>query len=113
MNTLVNKVQLIGLLGKDPEVKTLENGNKMANFSMATNESYKDKKGEKVTNTQWHRVVAWGATAGIIEKFVHKGERIAIDGRLATRNYQDKNGDTRYITEIIANDVLFLSNKPN
>ena len=113
MNSLVNKVSLIGSLGNDPTVKTFDNGKKVVNFSMATNESYKDKSGEKVTQTQWHRIVAWGNTAGIIEKYVHKGERIGIDGRLTTRNYQDKDGNTRYVTEVVASDVLLLGVKNN
>ena len=113
MNALVNKVTLIGQLGNNPEVKTFENGKKVVNFNMATNESYKNKKGEKITDTQWHRIVAWGSVAGIIEQYVHKGERLGIEGRLTARNYQDKEGVTRYITEIVANDVLLLSSKNN
>ena len=111
MNALVNKVQLIGQLGNAPEVKNLESGKKLAKFSMATNESYKNHAGEKVTDTQWHNIVAWGSTAGIIEKYVHKGERIGIEGRLTTRSYEDKEGNKRYVTEIIANEVLLLSSK--
>jgi single-strand DNA-binding protein len=111
MNALVNKVQLIGQLGNTPEVKNLDNGKKLAKFSMATNESYKNQAGEKVTDTQWHNVIAWGSTAGIIEKYVHKGERIGIEGRLTTRSYEDKEGHKRYVTEVIANEVLLLSAK--
>lgn len=111
MNALVNKVQLIGQLGNNPEVKTLESGKKVANFSMATNESYKNQTGEKVTDTQWHNVVAWGSTAGIIEKYVNKGERIAIEGKLTSRSYEDKTGVKRYVTEVVANEVLLLSAK--
>ncbi|UTW66555.1 single-stranded DNA-binding protein [bacterium SCSIO 12643] len=109
MNTLRNKVQLIGRLGQDPEVKTLENGNKLARFSMATNESYKNKNGEKVDKTQWHHVVAWGNTATIIEKYVTKGQEVAIEGKLNNKSYDDKNGTTHYITEIIANEIQMLS----
>jgi single-strand DNA-binding protein len=112
MNALVNKVQLIGQLGNNPEVKTLESGKKVANFSMATNESYKNQAGEKVTDTQWHNVVAWGPTAGIVEQYVHKGERIAIEGKLTSRSYEDKTGVKRYVTEVVANEVLLLSSKP-
>ncbi len=111
MNALVNKVQLIGQLGNNPEVKTLESGKKVANFSMATNESYKNHAGEKVTDTQWHNVVAWGSTAGIIEQYVNKGERIAIEGKLTSHSYEDKTGVKRYVTEVVANEVLLLSNK--
>jgi single-strand DNA-binding protein len=109
MNTLRNKVQLIGRLGQNPEVKTLENGNKLARFSLATNESYKNKKGEKVETTQWHHVIAWGNTATIIEKYVTKGQEIAIEGKLNNKSYDDKNGTTHYITEIIASEVQMLS----
>ena len=109
MNTLRNKVQLIGRLGQNPEVKTLENGNKLARFSLATNESYKNKKGEKIENTQWHHVIAWGNTATIIEKYVTKGQEIAIEGKLNNKSYDDKNGTTHYVTEIIASEVQMLS----
>ena len=105
MSTIKNRVQLIGHLGQAPEIKTLENGNKVANFSMATNESYKNKNGEKVENTQWHNITAWGNTATIIEKYVVKGQEIAIDGKLQNRKYDDKNGVTHYVTEIVANEI--------
>ena len=108
MNALRNKVQLIGHVGQDPEIKTLEGGRKLANLTIATNESYKNDKGEKVEQTEWHRVVAWGKTAEIIEKYVLKGKEIAIEGKLTHRTYDDKNGEKRYITEVVANDVLLL-----
>lgn len=111
MNALVNRVQLIGQLGNTPEVKNLENGSKLVKFSLATNESYKNQKGEKVTDTQWHNVIAWGNTAGIIEQYVQKGERLGLEGRLVNRSYTDKEGNTKYITEIVANEVLLLSSK--
>ena len=87
MNTLRNKVQLIGNLGNDPEIITLDSGKKLAKFSIATNESYKNTMGEKVTDTQWHNVIAWNKTAEIIEKYVTKGNEIAIEGKLTSRSY--------------------------
>jgi single-strand DNA-binding protein len=111
MNALRNKVQLIGNLGMNPEVKTLDGGKKLAKFSIATNESYKTAKGEKVTETQWHNVVAWGKTAEIIEKFLKKGSEVAIEGKLVNRNYEDKDGIKRYVTEIEAHELLMLNAK--
>lgn len=111
MNALRNKVQLIGRAGNDPEVKSLNGGKKVANINLATSEKYVNQKGEKVEDTQWHRVVAWGKTADIIDKYVTKGKEIAIEGKLSTRSYDDKNGEKRYITEITANEVLLLSSK--
>jgi single-strand DNA-binding protein len=108
MNTLRNKVQLIGHVGNDPEIKTFDGGKKLVNFTLATNESYKNDKGEKVDETQWHKLVAWGKTADIIEKYVVKGKEIAIEGKLTHRNYEDKNGEKRYFTEVVINDVLLL-----
>ena len=108
MNALRNKVQLIGNVGNDPEIKTFEGGRKLANLTLATNESYKNDKGEKVEETQWHKLVAWGKTADIIEKYVTKGKEIAIEGKLTHRTYDDKNGEKRYITEVVINDVLLL-----
>jgi len=108
MNTLKNKVQLIGHVGNDPEIKTFDGGKKLVNFTLATNESYKNDKGEKVEETQWHKLVAWGKTADIIEKYVAKGKEIAIEGKLTHRNYEDKNGEKRYFTEVVVNDVLLL-----
>lgn len=111
MSRLKNKVQLIGNTGNDPEILNLENGGKLAKISIATNESYNNDKGEKVTDTQWHHVVAWGKTAEIIEKYVTKGKEIAIEGKLSHRSYEDKNGDKRYITEVVANDIMLLGGK--
>lgn len=107
MNTMKNRVQLIGHVGNDPEVKTFEGG-KVANLNIATNENYTNAKGEKVEHTEWHRLTAWGKTAEIIEKFVTKGKEIAIEGKLSTRSYDDKEGNKRYITEVIISDVLLL-----
>ncbi|MBI9040731.1 single-stranded DNA-binding protein [Lutibacter sp.] len=111
MNTLRNKVQLIGNLGNKPELITLESGKKLAKFSIATNETYKNAQGEKVTETQWHNVVAWNKTAEIAIQHLEKGREIAIEGKLTTRSYDDVNGVKKYITEIIANELLLLGNK--
>ncbi|TDD99663.1 single-stranded DNA-binding protein [Flavobacterium cellulosilyticum] len=108
MNAMKNTVQLIGNVGNDPEIKNLEGGRKLANLTIATNDSYKNDKGEKVEQTEWHKVVAWGKTAEIIEKYVTKGKEIAIEGKLTHRSYEDKNGEKRYITEVIVNEVLLL-----
>jgi len=110
MNTLKNKVQLIGNLGSVPEIKTLESGSKLARLSVATHETYKNAKGEKVTETQWHNVIAWGKTAEIVEKYFIKGQEVLIEGKLINRNYTDKEGKKRYITEVEANDLMILSN---
>jgi single-strand DNA-binding protein len=103
-----NSVQLIGHVGQDPEIKNLESG-KLANFSIATNENYTNTKGEKVTQTEWHRVTAWGKKAEIIEKFVTKGKELAIEGKLIHRSYDDKEGNKRYVTEVIAKEIVLLS----
>ena len=108
MNTLRNKVQLIGNLGNDPEIINLESGKTLAKFSVATNESYKNASGEKVTDTQWHNVVAWGKTAQIIEKYVTKGKEVAIEGKLTSRSYETKEGEKRYVTEVVCNELLML-----
>lgn len=108
MNTLRNKVQLIGNLGNDPEIIALENGKKLAKFSIATNESYKNAQGEVVKNTEWHNVIAWGKTAEIIEKYLAKGSEVAIEGKLTSRSYEDKEGVKRYVTEINCNELLML-----
>jgi single-strand DNA-binding protein len=109
MNALRNKVQLIGRLGQEPEIVNLESGKKLAKFSLATNENYTNAKGEKVENTEWHNIVAWGKTAEIIEKYVNKGQEIAIEGRLTSRSYDDKEGIKRYITEVVCSEMLMLS----
>ncbi len=111
MNALRNKVQLIGNLGGNPEVITLDSGKKLAKFSIATNETYKNSLGEKITDTQWHNVVAWNKTAEIIEKYVSKGSEIAVEGKLVTRSYEDKEGIKKYITEIVINELLLLGSK--
>lgn len=107
MSTLRNKVQLIGNLGNNPEIITLDSGKKLAKFSIATNESYK----KKVQSTQWHNVIAWNSTAEIVEKYLEKGKEIAIEGKLTSRSYDDKDGNKRYITEIVCNELLMLGGK--
>jgi single-strand DNA-binding protein len=108
MNALRNKVQLIGHLGNDPEIVNLESGTKLAKFAIATNETYKNAKGEKVTDTQWHNVVAWGKTAGLVENYLSKGKEVAIEGKLTNRSYETKEGEKRYITEIKCNEILLM-----
>lgn len=103
-----NRVQLIGNVGQDPEVKTVTGDRKVANITIATNDYYYNEKGDKVEQTEWHRVVAWGKTAELIEKFVTKGKEIGIEGKLTYRSYDDKEGNKKYITEIVANEVLLL-----
>jgi single-strand DNA-binding protein len=108
MQALKNKVQLIGNIGAQPEIKTLESGKKMARFSLATSENYRNAKGEKVTETQWHNIVCWGKLAEIVEKYVAKGREVALEGRLNNRSYNDKEGNKKYITEVQANELLLL-----
>ncbi len=108
MNAMKNTVQLIGNVGNDPEIKNLDGGKKVANITMATNDVYYKENGDKVEQTEWHKVVAWGKTADIIEKYVTKGLQIGIEGKLTHRSYDDKNGEKRYITEVVANEVLLL-----
>ena len=111
MNALQNKVQLIGNLGNNPDVRNTESGKKMARVSIATNESYRNAKGETVKETQWHNAVAWGKNAEVIEKYLTKGSQVAVEGKLVTRNYVDKDGIKRYTTEVQVNDILLLGSK--
>ena len=111
MNALRNKVQLIGNVGNDPEIKILEGGKKLAKFTIATNEVYYNENKEKITDTQWHNISAWGKIADIIENFVTKGKEIALEGKLTHRSYDDKEGVKRYYTEVIANELLLLGGK--
>ena len=111
MYALKNKVQLIGNLGSNPEIKTTEGGKKLARFSIATNEVYRNAKGDKVTETQWHNLIAWGKVAEIAEKYLSKGSEVAIEGKLVNRNYNDKDGNKKYVTEIQVNEVLMLGDK--
>ena len=103
-----NRVQLIGRVGQDPEVKNLEGGKKVTTITIATNDVYYKDNGDKVEQTEWHRVTAWGKTAEIIEKYVTKGKEIAIEGKLTHRSFDDKNGEKRYVTDIVVNEVLLL-----
>lgn len=108
MNSLRNRVQLIGNLGQDPEMKTLESGKKVAHFTLATNDGYKNADGQKVEETTWHNIVAWNGLAEIASKFLKKGKEVAVDGRIVYRSYEDKKGGTKYITEIVLNDLVLL-----
>ena len=108
MNAIRNKVQLIGHVGQEPEIRTLDGGKKVANLTLATNDNYTNNKGEKVEQTEWHRVSAWGKLAEIIEKYVVKGKEIAIEGKLTYRTYDDKNGEKRYVTEVVASELLLI-----
>lgn len=113
MNGSVNKVILIGNLGRDPEIKKLENGATLASFSMATSESYTDKvSGKKIENTDWHDVVFWRGLAELAEKFLKKGMKIYVEGRLKKRSWQDREGNTRYNVEVIGDEMTILS-KPD
>jgi single-strand DNA-binding protein len=111
MYALKNKVQLIGNLGGKPEVKETDGGKKLAMFNVATSESYRNAVGEKITETQWHRVVAWGKVAEIAEKYLDKGKEIALEGKLVNRSYTDKDGIKKYITEVQATELLMLGAK--
>jgi len=106
MNSLRNRVTLIGNLGQDPETKTLESGKKVVRFSLATTESHKNGDGQKVSETTWHNVVAWNGIADVAGKFLKKGKEVAVEGRITYRSYEDKTGVTKYITEIIASDLI-------
>lgn len=111
MNALTNKVQLIGRLGTDPDVKTFDKNVKRANLSIATNEYSKNDNGECVEKTTWHKVVVWRGLADVAEKYCEKGKEIAVEGKLVNRQYEDKEGKTRYITEVVANDIMLLGKK--
>jgi single-strand DNA-binding protein len=111
MYTLKNKVQLIGILGNAPEVKNTESGKKLARFSIATNEIYRNANSEKVKETTWHSLIAWGKIADIVEKYLNKGSEVAIEGKLISRSYTDTNGVKRYITEVEVSELLMLGSK--
>ena len=111
MNTLRNRVQLIGNLGTTPEVKIISGNKKVAKLVIATNETYKNQKGERVTETTWHNITAWGNNAEFAEKYLEKGAEIAIDGKLKNNSYTDKNGDKRYVTEIVVNEFMMIGKK--
>jgi single-strand DNA-binding protein len=110
MRSLRNSVQLIGRLGKDPEVKEFGD-KKKASFSIATSDSYKNQKGEKIEDTQWHNVVLWGKLAEVADKYLKKGQEVALEGKLVHRNYETENGEKRYFTEINVNDLVMLGSK--
>lgn len=113
MTSLRNRVQLVGNLGINPEIVTFESGKKLAKFTVATNESFTDAKGNKTTDTQWHNVVAWGKQADLVEKHLSKGRSVTLDGKLTYRQYEDKNKQTHYITEIILNSFIIASSEKN
>ena len=108
MNSLKNRVTLIGNLGQDPETKTTETGKKVTHFTLATNDGYKNADGQKVNETTWHNIVAWNGLADIAGKFLKKGKEVAVEGRIVYRSYEDKKGVTKNITEIVLNDLLLL-----
>ncbi len=110
MASLNNKVHLIGNLGKDPEIKDLDNGRKLARFSLATTEYYKNEKGERIDETTWHNLVLWNGLAGVAEKYLSKGKQIAVEGRLVNREYE-KDGEKKWITEIIVSQMRMLGKK--
>jgi single-strand DNA-binding protein len=109
----VNKVILIGNLGKDPEVRYLDNGVAVANFSLATTENYKNKEGERVSQTEWHNIVLWRGLAEVAEKWLKKGSSVYVEGKIRTRKWEDKDGNTRYSTEILGDNMTMLGGKPS
>ncbi|NNF01299.1 MAG: single-stranded DNA-binding protein [Bacteroidia bacterium] len=111
MNKLKNQIRLIGHLGKDPEIKEFNEGKKLAKTSIATSDSYTNKDGDKVEETQWHNLVAWGGIAEVFEKYLKKGSFIAVEGKLQQRSYEDKDGKTKYITEVNVQEMLMLDSK--
>ncbi len=111
MNTLRNSVRLVGDLGMDPEVKNFDNNKKLTRLSLATNESYKNDKGEKITETQWHHLVSWGTPAKLAGDFLKKGDEVAIQGKIANSNYTDKDGIKRCVSEIVVNEFIKLGSK--
>ena len=111
MSSIKNHVQLIGNVGQEPTVTNLESGKKVARLSLATNENYKNSKGEKQTDTNWHTVIAWDKVADIIEKYAEKGKEIGIVGKLKTRTYTMDDGNQRYVTEVVADEILLIGNK--
>lgn len=111
MNSLKNSVQLIGNLGKDPELKTFDSGSKRISATIATNDFYKNKDGELVQDTVWHNIVAWGKTAEQMDKILSKGNEVVVRGKLANRSYDDKEGNKKYITEVIVNEFVKITKK--
>jgi single-strand DNA-binding protein len=113
MKTISNSVQLIGNLGKDPEIKQFEGGKKLGRVSLATSETYKNAKGEWITETQWHNLVAWGKQAETLERIAKKGTALSVKGKLVNRNYEDKEGIKRYLTEIVIYELEVPEKKPS
>jgi single-strand DNA-binding protein len=111
MNTLRNKVQLIGHLGANPEIRSFENGKSVARFTLATTDSYTDPSGKKISDTQWHNIVAWGGLAKTAEKYLLKGSEIAVEGKLVHRTFDGKDGNKKYYTEVIINDMVMFRNR--
>jgi single-strand DNA-binding protein len=108
MNSLKNRVTLIGNLGQDPEIKTIESGKKVTHFTLATNDTFKNSDGQKVTETTWHNIVAWNGLAETAGKYLKKGKEVAVEGRIVYRTYEDKKGSTKNITEIVLSELLLL-----
>lgn len=111
MNSLANRVTLIGNLGVDPDVKTTDKGKKVVHFTLATNDGYKTSDGQKVNETTWHNIVAWNGLAELAGQYLKKGNKVAVEGRISYRTYEDKNKVTKNITEIVLNDLLFLKSR--
>ena len=109
----VNKAILLGNLGKDPEMRRLDDGRAVANFSIATSESYKNKAGERVTNTEWHNIVLWSPLAEIAENYLKKGSQVYIEGKISNRSYEDKDGVKKYISEVVGRDITLLGRAPD
>ena len=109
----VNKVILVGNVGKDPETRYLDESTAITKFPMATSETYKNKSGERVSNTEWHNIVLWRGLAQVAEKYVKKGTQIYIEGRIKTRSYDDADGNKKYITEIVGDQMTLLGRKPD
>jgi len=108
MNSLRNRVNLIGNLGQDPETKKLESGKKVTRFTLATSDDFKNSEGQKIKETTWHNIVAWNGLADVAGNYLKKGNQVAVEGRIVYRSYEDKTGATRYITEIVINDLLMI-----
>ena len=111
MNTLRNRVQLIGRVGKDPEIITLEDGKKLAKFSIATTEHYRDRNGDKIAVTNWHHVSFWNTYASVVEKFVFKGNEVAVEGKLASRSWEDMNGTRHFQTQVVGYNLVLMGKK--
>ena len=111
MNTLRNRVQLLGRVGRNPEVVTLEDGKKLAKFSLATPEQYRDKHGDKISVTNWHHVSFWNGSATLIEKYVFQGSEIAVEGKLTSRSWEDMSGTRHYSTQVIGTTLVLLGKK--